>query len=44
MAGAIPATDWPVDNFVYKSGVWEFAKRTYKYDYYASSIGWDITR
>ena len=38
---------WPVDNFVDKYGVWEFGsltKRTYRYDYHASSIGWDITR
>jgi len=40
----------PVDKSVDNVDNWEFGefgsltKRTYKYDYYASSIGWDITR
>jgi len=47
-AWAIPASD--VDKSVDNVDNWEFGefgsltKRTYRYDYHASSIGWDITR
>ena len=40
----------PVDKSVDNVDNWEFGefgsltKRTYRYDYHASSIGWDITR
>ena len=48
-AWARPVT-WAVDNSVDNVDNWEFGefgsltKRTYRYDYHASPIGWDITR
>ena len=47
---AAPGHPVPVDKSVDNVDNWEFGefgsltKRTYRYDYHASSIGWDITR
>ena len=50
LTGVRARLTWPVDKSVDNVDNWEFGefgsltKRTYRYDYHASPIGWDITR